>query len=168
MKARVLTSRYDDGSGYKAVRVYTEPFFDKAQSDLDFMQEHASNDKDWKLEDCEMFDSSVYMLGGKVLNIENWKVGKIESTVVSNKKIKNTNFPTPPNPEESRDEEIEYYGGYLVCESIGNKLHADIISAAFDMLEFCVNVENDDGRIPANIWEMRNTALIKALKNYKV
>lgn len=67
----------------------------------------------------------------------NWKIGKHKSTVVSDTKIKNTNFPSPPNPKESRFEEINYYGGYLICESIGNDECAKLIAAAPDLLEAC-------------------------------
>jgi len=61
---------------------------------------------------------------------ETWKVGLHPSTVVSDTKIKNTNFPSPPNEKESPDADIEIYGGYLVCESIGNSEHASLIAAA--------------------------------------
>ena len=40
---------------------------------------------------------------------ETWKVGTHPSTVVSDKKIQNTNFPSPPNSRESEDDETEYY-----------------------------------------------------------
>jgi hypothetical protein len=66
--------------------------------------------------------------------MENWKIGNYKSCVVSDTKVKNTNFPSPPNPEESRDEDIEFYGGYLICESIGNNQHAKLIAAAPDLL----------------------------------
>jgi hypothetical protein len=66
---------------------------------------------------------------------ENWKVGKHKWCVVSDVKQKNTNFPTPPNKEESNDSDIEYYGGYLVCESVGNDKAGKLIAAAPDLLE---------------------------------
>jgi hypothetical protein len=72
--------------------------------------------------------------GEFVENTMQWKIGKHKSTVVSDTKIKNTNFPSPPNAEESKDEEIEYYGGYLICESIGNVKHARLIAAAPGLL----------------------------------
>lgn len=65
---------------------------------------------------------------------ENWKVGKHKSCVVSDVKQKNTNFPIPPNKVESEDSEIEFYGGYLVCESIGNGESAKLIALAPEML----------------------------------
>ena len=41
--------------------------------------------------------------------------------------------------------------------------NARLISAAPDLFEALINIENDDNRIPATIWEMRNKALDKAL-----
>lgn len=64
-----------------------------------------------------------------------WSIGKHPSTVVSNMTVKNTNFPTPPNKEYSGREDIEYYGGYLICESIGNKEDAQLIATAPELLE---------------------------------
>jgi len=37
-----------------------------------------------------------------------------------------------------------------------------LISAAPDLLEALKSIENDDERIPASIWEMRNAAISKA------
>jgi len=71
---------------------------------------------------------------------ENWKIGNYKSVVVSNEKVRNTNFPCPPNAEESIDEDVEHYGGYLVCESIGNRDHAKLIAAAPDMLEALIEL----------------------------
>lgn len=65
----------------------------------------------------------------------NWKIGNHRSTVVSDEKVMNTNFPAPPNREESAEDEIQHYGGYLVCESIGNADHAKLIAAAPDLLK---------------------------------
>jgi hypothetical protein len=66
---------------------------------------------------------------------EKWSVGKHKSVVVSDTKQQNTNFPSPPNPTESSDEDLAYYGGYLVCESIGNDKNAKLIAAAPEMFE---------------------------------
>ena len=41
--------------------------------------------------------------------------------------------------------------------------NAKLISAAPDLFEALINIENDDNRILATIWEMRNKALNKAL-----
>ena len=44
-----------------------------------------------------------------------------------------------------------------------NTENAQLISAAPDLFEALINIENDDNKIPATIWEMRNKALNKAL-----
>lgn len=64
---------------------------------------------------------------------EIWKKGKHPSQVVSNIPIVNTNFPIEVNCGISSDSDIEYYGGYLVCESIGNSKHQDLIASAPEM-----------------------------------
>ncbi|WP_299153122.1 hypothetical protein [uncultured Christiangramia sp.] len=89
----------------------------------------------------------------------NWKIGRIESVVVSDKKVKNTNFPIPPNPSESREVEKQYYGGYLICESIANSIDAKLIAAAPKMYEALKSIENDNGNIPEAIWKLRNEAI---------
>lgn len=61
---------------------------------------------------------------------QNWKIGNHSSTVVSDGKIQNTNFPVPPNRTESDDSDVEYYGGFLICESVGNKETAKLIAAS--------------------------------------
>ena len=66
---------------------------------------------------------------------ETWKIGNHTSEVVSDTKQRNTNFPAPPNRDENEDEEVRYYGGYLVCESIGSTEKAKLIAAAPDLLE---------------------------------
>lgn len=40
--------------------------------------------------------------------------------------------------------------------------NARLIAAAPDMLEALLSIENDDGRIPKTIWDMRNAAIAKA------
>lgn len=39
---------------------------------------------------------------------------------------------------------------------------ADLMSAAPDLYEALASIENDDGRIPKAIWDLRNKALAKA------
>lgn len=71
-----------------------------------------------------------------------WKVGIYNSVVVSDTKVQNTNFPSPPNPTESRDEDKDYYGGYLVCESVGSLEMAKLIAAAPEMLDALRSIVN--------------------------
>ena len=78
---------------------------------------------------------------------EKWSVGKHKSVVVSDTKQQNTNFPSPPNPTESSDEDLEYYGGYLVCESIGNDKNAKLISVAPELLEVLQGLVSDVGNL---------------------
>ncbi len=96
---------------------------------------------------------------------EIWTVGKHSSTVVSTKKVQNTNFPIPPNNRESGDDEIEYYGGYLICESVSNKKNSQLISAAPDMLEALQSLKNEDNKIPEYVWNKVQRAINKALGN---
>lgn len=43
------------------------------------------------------------------------------------------------------------------------EFNAKLIAAAPELLEALQSIENDDGSIPATIWEMRNEAISKAL-----
>jgi len=56
---------------------------------------------------------------------EVWKVGKNTSTVVSN-------IPSIPD-EKSGHNDVGYYGGFLVCESIATKEYANLIASALEM-----------------------------------
>ena len=51
----------------------------------------------------------------------------------------------------------------LIESNLNWKANAQLISASPDLFEALLNIENDDNRIPATIWEMRNKALNKAL-----
>jgi hypothetical protein len=55
MKAKALVSAYSDGSGFKVVRIYLEQDFDNAESDLELLQEHGSDSKNWSLEEVEVY-----------------------------------------------------------------------------------------------------------------
>ena len=54
-------------------------------------------------------------------------------------------------------------GEYKLVTRSYREANAQLISAAPDLFEALLNIENDDNRIPATIWEMRNKALNKAL-----
>lgn len=84
---------------------------------------------------------------------EKWKVGNYKSTVVSDTKQKNTNFPHLTNPIESNDSDIKYYGGYLVCESISNPKTANLIADTTEMFDIINTLENDNNSIPDWLWQ---------------
>lgn len=96
---------------------------------------------------------------------ENWKVGNHKSTVVSDIKQTNTNFPSPPNFRESSDDEIEYYGGYLVCESIANEKQAKFISVAPKMYASLKIIVSKFGEY-SDVGKIAKEA-IKDLENYE-
>lgn len=67
----------------------------------------------------------------------NWKVGKYGSTVVSDK--------IPENYiGGSGHDDIEYYGGFLIGESISNQ-DAKLIAAAPELLQSCINLLSELG-----------------------
>jgi hypothetical protein len=71
------------------------------------------------------------------MNDEKWKIGKINSCVVSDTKVSNTNFPNITNGSDDEKHAVDYYSGHLVCESIGNYNHALVISKAPEMIDAC-------------------------------
>lgn len=92
----------------------------------------------------------------------NWKIGKYPSVIISDTKIQNENFPRLLTPAESPDSDIENYGGYMVCESIGNKQHAHLISAAPEMYE-TLKMVLEKYRDKANFWNTDLTKIYEAL-----
>lgn len=99
---------------------------------------------------------------------QKWKVGNHLSEVVSDTKVKNTNYPSPPNPKESTDDEIKHYGGYLVCESIGNVENANLIASAPELLKALQLVQNHLLKKgidyhSVDIWDVVDGAIKKAL-----
>lgn len=90
----------------------------------------------------------------------NWKQGKHFSYIVSNVRP-----PRKTYTEDNYKSEKEYYGGYLVCESIARKEDADLLSAAPKMLEALQNLENDANQIPEHAWKMVQDAISCALGN---
>ena len=88
---------------------------------------------------------------------ENWSKGKPVGTVITD----STDGFIEKTGHVGADAD-EYYGGQLVCESIWRKKDVALISAAPDMLEALLNLENDDGNIPDTIWDMVQAAIKKA------
>ena len=78
-----------------------------------------------------------------------WFIDKLDGSVNVTTFEKNVCKLTYGRAYDSTEEEMHY--------------NAQLISAAPDLFEALINIENDDNRIPATIWEMRNKALNKAL-----
>ena len=59
---------------------------------------------------------------------------------------------------------LVYLGGpgAIHGDAASLEANAHLIAATPDLYEALENIENDDGRIPAEIWNMRNLALAKA------
>ncbi|WMT85613.1 hypothetical protein NO932_11805 [Pelagibacterium sp. 26DY04] len=51
---------------------------------------------------------------------------------------------------------------YLIAESIPHKPTRDLLSAAPHLYDFVASLENDDGSLPAWVWEWRNRLLAYA------
>jgi hypothetical protein len=65
-----------------------------------------------------------------------WKVGTRHfSEIVSESEVKSTH-PRSINASEQEDE-VKYYGGYLVAESVFLKENAQLIASAPELLEAC-------------------------------
>lgn len=85
----------------------------------------------------------------------NWKLGKQADTVVSD---------FHHNYHGYDREDKEYYGGYLIAESIGTDADRQLISAAPDMLAALEEVLkfHDDKIHDLNVWTMARKAIAKA------
>ena len=60
----------------------------------------------------------------------NWKVGTNFSNIVTDEKTER-----PSYTKENYESEIEYYGGYLICESVSKKADAKLIASSPELLE---------------------------------
>ena len=57
------------------------------------------------------------------------------------------------------DGDTEFKWGHCMTP---NEANARLIAAAPELLEALKSIENDDGRIPKAIWDLRNAAIAKA------
>jgi hypothetical protein len=68
-------------------------------------------------------------------------------------KLKSTQSVYGPTPEGKKQQEIQDANAELIVKAVN--MHDELV-------EFIENLENDDGSIPAKIWEWRNSILQKA------
>lgn len=88
----------------------------------------------------------------------NWKVGKLPSVVI-------TDEPLLFNVATGHDA-IDYYGGYLICESVLKPADARLISASPDLYYACKEmlqaVANDDKKAIIDALGLMQVAVDKA------
>lgn len=68
---------------------------------------------------------------------QNWKVGKNFSYIVSDVMPERKSY-----DKHDFETELDYYGGYLIAESIPDEEKAKIIAAALEMLEMLNKIMN--------------------------
>ncbi len=87
---------------------------------------------------------------------EVWKVGNWGNSIVSNI------APTKPaHTEQDYRNEIDYYGGYLIAESVpDDKLK--LLVAAPEMFEVLQTIENDNNQVPEWLWNKIKAVIKKA------
>ena len=84
-----------------------------------------------------------------------------------------SNHTPGPWHQEANTQECDDRGGFFVCHPetvcedtaicmVEEEADANLIAAAPDMLEALENIENDDGSIPAGIWDLAEKAIAKA------
>ena len=81
-----------------------------------------------------------------------WKYGKICGTVVSE---------CPTHDAFIGSDAVEYYGGYLIAESVAPSNQA-LIAAAPSMLKALKHLEDFDIPMPYHAWRLVKSAIAKA------
>lgn len=65
----------------------------------------------------------------------NWSVGKSYGAVVSDQKTNRKRY-----SEKDWESEKEYYGGYIICESIASNADAQLIATAPELLDALIEL----------------------------
>jgi len=86
-----------------------------------------------------------------------WRIGKQAGTVVSDKKVITLS--------DTGHDDIDYYGGYLIAESIARKEDAKLIAAAPIMLETLQIINGDIDRYPNPYTALEKKKLIEQAIN---
>lgn len=70
-----------------------------------------------------------------------WRVGRRGSCVVADQ----------PTPEIAGSDDVEYYGGHLICESV-SQANAKLIAVAPEMRELLETIEKYEDQLPPWLW----------------
>lgn len=83
-----------------------------------------------------------------------WKLGPNGGTVV----VIGADL-TVEQIENLKRDNLDFYGGLLIAESILTKKDAQLISAAPEMLEVLQTIENDKNQVPPWLWRRIQQAI---------
>lgn len=83
--------------------------------------------------------------------------GEINCAILSDEKPVRETY-----SEKDFESEKQYYGGYIIAESIPDKKTAKILAAAPEMLEVLETIENDSNQIPQWLWKRIKSVIEKA------
>jgi len=59
MKAKILLFTYDDKSATKLIRAFGDQHYEQAENDLSMLQEFGSSDKNYRLEEVEIYQPNT-------------------------------------------------------------------------------------------------------------
>lgn len=83
--------------------------------------------------------------------------GITNCTITSDKKPIRSTY-----SEQDFEHEKEYYGGYIIAESVPDEKTAKILAAAPEMLEVLETIENDNNQVPQWLWKRIKSVIEKA------